>query len=106
MPAQSLAGGQLVAAMARQVVTEEEEASPSGASAAVSVVASGTEARLGGVPGRGFNLANLTPSNKVFGSKSLPKNLRSCRFFSIFNPYNVCSFVYKQNPEKKSTNNQ
>jgi hypothetical protein len=73
MPVQSLAVGQLVAATAQPVVPEEEEAS--GASAAVSEVASGTEARLGGVPGRGSNLANLTTSTMFRIQVSTRKNL-------------------------------
>ncbi len=51
-----------MAAMARQAVAEEEAAS---VVSAVAAKASGTEARLGGVPGRGFNLANLTPSKQM-----------------------------------------
>ncbi len=70
MPVQSLAGGQPEAAMAHLVVPEEEEASR--ASAVVSAAASGTEARLGGVPRRGSNLATSQPQ-QCFGSKSQSK---------------------------------
>jgi hypothetical protein len=95
MPAQSLAGCQPVAATARKAVAEEEEAS--GASAVISAVASGTEARLGDVPGRGSNLANLTPSKQMLPIQVCTLNRNRVVFFSLIHKMRVF-FLYKLIP--------
>ncbi len=87
MPAQSPAGCQPAVATARQAVAEEEEAS--GASTVASAVASGTEARLGGVPARGSNLANLIPSKQVFRIQLSQPSILIVSFLYLFHKMRI-----------------